>query len=80
MLNGFQVVQVQEVTVSAPIKRKGSNMIVRNVDVDGKPFGQIWTFKARGETHGFHAKVAATEAYRLCDTLEAAVNFIRNEA
>ncbi len=43
-------------TFHKPIKKTGSNMKTWNVDRDGQPFGQIWTFFGVGETHFFHAK------------------------
>jgi hypothetical protein len=37
-------------------KVSGSNQTSINVDRDGKPFGQLWTFNTKDETHGWHAK------------------------
>lgn len=38
-------------------KVAGSKIKALNVEVDGKPFGQIWTFtKTKGEFHPWHAK------------------------
>jgi len=45
-----------ETSFSKMIKNNGSSMRTWNVDRDGKPFGQIWTFVSRGEEHPFHAK------------------------
>lgn len=42
--------KVQEVTITKQTA-KGSNRINYNVDLNGKPFGQIWTYKAKGEKH-----------------------------
>lgn len=46
---------MQEVTITA-VRHKGSNAREWNVDLNGVPFGKIWTFKAKGEIHGYHAK------------------------
>ena len=48
-------VRLQEVTVTGPLKWKGSNATRWNFDLDGKPFGQVWTFKAKGEVLPYHA-------------------------
>lgn len=37
----------------------GSNMIVINVKRNGKPFGQIWTFKEKGTKSVVNAKTLA---------------------
>lgn len=55
----MQFVQVQEITITGPIKYKGSNRVSWNYDLDGKPFGQVFTFRARGEVHQFQAVTAA---------------------
>ena len=47
-------------------KNAGSNSSIINVDRDGKPFGQVWTFTTKGEVHGFHAKTLAG-AYKYFD-------------
>lgn len=54
MLNGFEMIAMDEVTFHAPTKSNGRTEI--NVSLNGKPFGQMWTFKAKGETHPWHAK------------------------
>lgn len=42
-------------TVVPPVE--GSSQVTINVDLNGKPWGQLWTFKeAPGETHGWHIK------------------------
>lgn len=68
---------VTEITIT---KRsyKGSNRTEWNVDKNGVPFGQIWTFKGEGEEHPFHAKTLAG-AYEWFHTYKAAETFIRNE-
>ncbi len=75
----LSTVKVQNILFHAPTRAKGSPMIVHNVEVDGKPFGQIWTFKARGEVHPFHAKTLAG-AYQTFATIDAAREFVRLEA
>jgi hypothetical protein len=46
---------IQEVTITKAPKVSGSNAIRWNVDLDGRPFGQIWTFKnTKTDTHRFH--------------------------
>jgi len=54
-MNGFKLVAVQEVTITKQPKLKGSNRVVYNVDLNGVPFGQIWTYKTAGEKHVWHA-------------------------
>jgi hypothetical protein len=55
MIEGFKMVAVQEITVTGPVKAKGSNRIAFNYDLNGVPFGAVYTFKAKGEVHPFHA-------------------------
>lgn len=52
------MVKLQEVTITK-VKRSGSNCIHYNVDLNGHPFGQIWTFKAKHEVHPYHVKTLA---------------------
>lgn len=41
----------------------GSDVVAWNVDKDGVPFGQIWTYKAKsGYTFRYHAKLV-TQLY-----------------
>lgn len=47
--------RIQEVTITK-VRNKGSNAIEWNVDLNGTPFGKIWTFKAAGEVHPYHVK------------------------
>lgn len=68
---------MQNVTITKNTA-KGSNAVRWNVDLNGVPFGQIWTFKARGEVHPFHVKTLAG-AYAAFDTYKAAETFIRGE-
>lgn len=57
----MNTVAVTEITITKRAKVRGSNMVEYTVDVDGVPFGLIWTFKAAGEVHPFHAKPLAGE-------------------
>jgi hypothetical protein len=50
----MEIVRTQEISFIAQPKRKGSQMVAYNVDVNGKPYGKVYTFKARGETHPWH--------------------------
>lgn len=43
-------------TFQTATKNAGSKQTTINVDRDGKPFGQLWTFTNKGEVHGWHAK------------------------
>jgi hypothetical protein len=56
----MQFVEVQEITIT-PTKHKGSNRIARNYDLNGVPFGCIYTFKAPGEKHYWHVALANGE-------------------
>lgn len=71
-------VKIDEVTVTKKAKVKGSNRIAYDVDLNGVPFGQIWTFKAAGEVHPFHVKTLAG-AYGTFKTYAEAEAGIRNE-
>lgn len=44
------------ITFTKQATAHGSNMTQWNVDRDGNPFGQIWTFRAPGEVHPYHVK------------------------
>jgi len=68
---------MQNITITKVVA-KGSNRIAYNVDLNGKPFGQIWTFKAKGEKHGYHVKILAGK-YKLYSTYAEAERFIRGE-
>jgi hypothetical protein len=73
------------VTFSNSIKVKGSNQTTVNVSRNDRPFGQLWTFTAKDETHGWHAKTVAGD-YRLFEAakkgaaLEAARKWIAAKA
>jgi hypothetical protein len=73
------------VTFSKDIKFRGSNQTTVNVSRNDRPFGQLWTFTAKGETHGWHAKTLAGD-YRLFeaankkDALFAARKWIAEKA
>lgn len=52
--------KVQQITITKEKAIKGSNRIAWNVDLDGKPFGQIWTFKNTfTETYRFSVSTLA---------------------
>lgn len=76
MLAGFEVVALQGVTITGPIRNPGSKMVAWNVDRKGVPFGKIWSFKARGEVHPFHAK-PLTADYASFATYAEAENYMR---
>jgi hypothetical protein len=57
----MQFVAVQEITITKQPKLKGSNRVVRNYDLNGVPFGQVWTYKFAGEKHVWHAAKANGE-------------------
>lgn len=70
--------KVQNVTIYANGKAKGSNMTTWNIDLNGKPFGQIWTYKAKGEVHPFHVKTL-NGYYASFNTYALAERAIRGE-
>lgn len=57
----MQFVTVQKITITKQPKLKGSTRVVYNVDLNGVPFGQIWTYKFPGEVHVWHAAKANGE-------------------
>jgi len=57
----MQFVAVQEITITKQAAIKGSTRVVYNVDLNGVPFGQIWTYKFPGEKHVWHAAKATGE-------------------
>lgn len=70
-------INVQEVTITKVNPAKGGSQIRWNVELDGKPFGQIWTFKKKaGFKFMFHAKSLAGE-YGEFETYAEAERFIR---
>lgn len=69
--------KITEITITK-VSYKGSNRIAYNVDRNGVPFGQIWTFKASGEVHPFHVKTLAG-AYAYFPKYDEAERFIRGE-
>lgn len=77
MFEGFKMVAVQEVTITKQPKFKGSNRVAYNVDLNGVPFGQIYTFKAKGEVHPFHAVKASGEHLGHFDNYNEAETAIR---
>lgn len=75
----MQFVAVQEVTITRQSKIKGSNRIVYNYDLDGVPFGQVWTYKTIGEVHKWHVAKANGEYIGATDNYKAADVLIRGE-
>lgn len=69
--------RIQNVTVTK-VRNSGSNMIEFNVDLNGVPFGKVWTFKAKGEVHPFHVKTLSG-FYAQFATYAAAESAIRGE-
>ena len=67
---------IQEITFHAPVKNKGSNRTQINVDVDGSPFGAIWTYTAKGEVHPYHVN-ALDGRYGQVNTKEEAIETMR---
>ena len=55
---------------------RGSNRTDWNVDLEGRPFGQIWTYKARGERHPYHAR-ALDGRYETATSYQAAETIMR---
>ena len=45
-----------EITITKRRAVKGSTAITWDIDRNGRPYGQIWTFKAKGEQHPHHVK------------------------
>lgn len=68
--------RVDTFTITHVYPAKGSNCIKWNVDYNGRPFGQLWTFKARGEVHRYHAKSLAG-VYANFATYAEAESFMR---
>lgn len=74
----MQIVAVQEITITGPIKVKGSPRIAYNYDLDGVPFGCVYTFKVAGEVHPFHAVRSNGEHLGHFSTRDAADVAIRS--
>lgn len=75
----MQFVAVQEVTITGPVKHKGSNRIAWNYDLNGVPFGSVFTFKAKGEVHMFTAVMANGMYCGSHDTRDEADRALRAE-
>lgn len=76
----MQFVTVQKITITKQPKLKGSTRVVYNVDLNGVPFGQIWTYKFPGEVHVWHAAKATGEMVgNGYDTYKEAETAIRGE-
>jgi hypothetical protein len=70
-------ITVTQITITK-VTYKGSNRISFNVDFNGRPFGQIWTFKASDEIHPFHVKTL-DGFYATAKTYPEAERLIRGE-
>lgn len=58
-------------------KHKGSSRTFWNVERNGVPFGQIWTWKVPAdEVHPYHAKTADDASYGEFETLVDAQLFM----
>lgn len=57
----MEFVAVQEITITGPVKVKGSPRVAYNYDLNGVPFGQVYSFKVALETHPWHAVKANGE-------------------
>lgn len=69
--------RTQQITITKRPTHKGGSAIEWAVDLDGRPFGMIWTFKNTAtETHRFHAKTLRG-VYDNFATYDAAERFIR---
>lgn len=56
-------------------RNKGSNQITINLELDGKPYGQIWTFRnTNTEQHPWHVKLLSGE-YKNFPTMSEAKQF-----
>jgi len=56
-------------------KDAGSNRVYFNASRNGVPFGQIWTWEAKDESHPFHA-LALHGPYGTFDSLADAMFFL----
>jgi hypothetical protein len=63
-------------TVSKAIRHQGSNATRWNIESDGRPYGQIWTFHAAGEVHPYHMQLL-NGFYAQFDSLESAITFAK---
>lgn len=74
----MQTIKVQEITITKKPYIKGGSQIEWNVDLNGKPFGQISTFRRQaGYSFKFLAK-ALNGAWGNFDTYSEAEKFMRN--
>jgi len=74
----MQYVEVQEITITKN-KRKGSPRIDWNYDLNGVPFGQVFTYKVVGEVHMFTAVMRNGFYCGSHDTLAEADKALRSE-
>lgn len=69
---------IQQITITKVKPVSGSNQTRWNIDVNGAPFGAIWTFTAKGEKHFFHAK-PLIGSYASFDTYAEAETYMRGQ-
>lgn len=71
--------RIQEVTITKIPATNGGSMIKWNFDLNGKPFGQVWTYKnAPGFGFRFHILTLGGIASS-CDTFKEAEAFMREQ-
>lgn len=76
-LSELRLVKLDTFTVTK-IKLGGINKVEWNVDHNGIPFGKVWTWTRKGETHPYHVVKASDEgSYRTFDTYKAAEAYLR---
>lgn len=69
------IITIQQITITKAAASKGTAIIAYNVDLNGKPFGQMYSYKT-DLSRAWHAK-ALNGAYKLCDTRKSAELFLR---
>lgn len=78
-MTNLQTIHVDEISFVRASKNSGSNMVAWNVSLNGKPFGQVWTFRnTKTDTHRFHAKTLKDD-YADFATKAEAFTFIRSK-
>lgn len=72
-----------EITYRHKLPAKGENNREINVEVDGEPFGQLYTFSAQHEQHPWHAKLLNGEYAQFWTKdggLVAAIKWVERQA
>lgn len=70
---------MQNITITKVAPPKGSNQTRWNVDLEGIPFGAMWTFRnTKTEKHGFHAK-PLNGMHKIFTTYQDAETYMRGE-